>query len=165
MWLVVCHSVVGRRPRHPAQRHTWRWACGETYRQFYKTPTAALQSLYCGHDKVRIKQLLPQTHAVKFVYEVNFNKKQTVCVVYKQSRAVKARECFVSSSPWASGGPGAAPAAPAHTWNQSQRNCPGMAPWSSLQAFLGIFLLAGLPFNRIEWSPSNAHMKNSHKDY
>lgn len=73
----------------------------ESGRKFYQVSTAALQSLHYGYEKVRIKQLLAQTHAVKFVYEVNFNKKQTVSVVYKQTQAVKTRECFVNASPWA----------------------------------------------------------------
>lgn len=74
---------------------------GDSTEKLHKVPTTALQSPCYGYKKVRIKQLLPGTKAVKFVYEVNFNKKQTVSVVYKQTQAVKSRECFVNARPWA----------------------------------------------------------------
>lgn len=74
---------------------------GDSTKKLHKVPTTALQSPCYGYNKVRIKQLLPGTKAVKFVYEVNFNKKQTVSVVYKQTQAVKSRECFVNARPWA----------------------------------------------------------------
>lgn len=147
--------------------------------KFYKVPTTALQSLYYGYEKVRIKQLLPQTHAVKFVYEVNFNKKQTVSVVYKQTQAVKTRECFVNTSPWARWSPGGKlPAvcswlsharrmwpAPAARWNQSQWFCPRMAQWQNLNSFVKIYLPTGLLFHCMDRSPCNTHTKNGHNDY
>lgn len=107
------------------------WRAAE---KFHQMSTAALRSLCYGYEKVRIKQLLAWSHAVKFVYEVNFNKKQTVSVVYKQTQAVKTRECFVNTSTGARWGPGGKlPAVcswlshacriwpvPAARWNQSQ---------------------------------------------
>lgn len=86
----------------PGTKLLWeQHVAGDSTKKFHKVPTTALQSPRYGYEKVGIKQLLPGTKAVKFVYEVNFNKKQTVSVVYKQTRAVKPRECFVKARPWA----------------------------------------------------------------
>lgn len=101
--LVLCHSLVGRvTVPLPGTKLLWELhVAGDSTKKFHKVPATALQSPRYGHENVGIKQLLPGTTAVKFVYEVNFNKKQTVSVVYKQSRAVKSRECFVNARPWA----------------------------------------------------------------
>lgn len=98
--------MCGDQQMSPLAAHVALRSLKRATEKFYKVPTTALQSLYYGYEKVRIKQLLPQTQAVKFVYEVNFNKKQTVSVVYKQTQAVKTRECFVNTSPWARWSPG-----------------------------------------------------------
>lgn len=139
--------------------------------KFHQVSTAALQSLCCGYEKVRIKQLLAWSHAVKFVYEVNFNKKQTVSVVYKQTQAVKTRECFVNTSTGARWGPGGKlPAVcswlshacriwpvPAARWNQSQGFAQGGHSSEMHLHLLVRVVLGGPPFYRTEWPPSNVH--------